>query len=311
MQSTNTILMIKPIDFSFNEQTAIDNEFQNKPKEEQNIINQKANLEFDNMVKILRENGINILVLDKKLEGYNVPDAVFPNNWISTEKDGTIITYPMATPNRRAEKNYLSEVERLFTENNLLIKNIINIGKTTENEKFLEGTGSLIFDHSERIVYVSKSIRSNVEQLKNFMDVRNYKKSVVFSSVSSNDKPIYHTNVVMSIGTKFAVICLESIKDAKERKRVKESLEKHHQVIEITLEQMEKSFCGNILEVKNNSDESIIVMSKKAFDGFTPEQKEILSNFGKILPINLETIENIGGGSARCMMAEVFSPKIN
>jgi hypothetical protein len=308
MQTTNTILMIKPIDFSFNEQTAVDNEFQNKPEQEQVIINQKANQEFENMVKTLKDNGINILVLDKKLET-NVPDAVFPNNWISTEKDGTIITYPMATPNRRAEKNYLPDVKNLLVNNGFDIKNVINIGKTTEDSKFLEGTGSMIFDHAEKIVYISKSIRSDIDQLDNFMNVRSYKKSVIFSSTSSNNKPVYHTNVVMSIGTKFAIICLESIKDKKERKKVKDSLEKHHQVIEISIDQMEKSFCGNILEVKNNNDESLIVMSERAFNGFTNEQKEILSNFGKILPINLQTIEDVGGGSARCMMAEIFCPK--
>ncbi|MFN8673793.1 MAG: arginine deiminase-related protein [Candidatus Sericytochromatia bacterium] len=305
-QLTNTILMVRPVDFSFNEETSKDNEFQNKLDNSDKEINQKALAEFENMVNQLREKKVNILVLEKN-QDKKMPDAVFPNNWISTEHQGNIITYPMYAKNRRLEKNQLCAVEELFEKNNFEVKNIINIGKTNENELFLEGTGSLIIDHDNSIVYIAESIRSNPVQLENFTKLRNYK-SFLFQAQSSNKKPIYHTNVIMSVAEKFAVICFECFINEEEKEEVKKELEKTKEIIEISLEQMEKSFCGNVLQVKSTDNLPITVMSKTAYQGFNEKQLAIIKKYGDILAVDIDTIEKVGGGSARCMMAEVFLP---
>lgn len=307
LQLTDTVLMVRPNDFSFNEQTATDNEFQNIPDESADIINQKAMNEFSEMVNKLKLEGINVLVLEKSNQ-IKTPDAVFPNNWISTEHDGTIITYPMATPNRRDEKKQLSATEKLLKEKGFKISNIVNIGSDNEEKLFLEGTGSMIIDHYERTVYVAESVRSNPQQLENFCKQRNYK-SILFQAKSSNNKPVYHTNVIMSIADKFAVICSDSIYNHDERQNVLDNLSKNHEIIHISFEQMEKSFCGNVLQLKNINNEPVTVMSESAYKGFTKEQLETIIKYGKIISVNIDTIEKVGGGSARCMMAEVFLEK--
>jgi hypothetical protein len=307
-QLTDTVLMVRPDDFCFNEETAVDNEFQNAPVEPPGETNRKAMLEFDNMVTQLRNEDVNVLILEKEKKSLRTPDAVFPNNWISTEPDGTIITYPMATKSRRAEKMRLADAEIIFTKKGFQVKNLINIGKLNENRFFLEGTGSLIIDHERRIVYMAESVRSSRIQLENFTNIRNYK-SVVFSAFSSTGMPIYHTNVVMSIGESFAVACTQCISDYIEKFALIDALSENHELIEINMEQMENNFCGNILQIKSSKGNPLIVMSQNAFKGFFPEQIEILKKHGKIISVNIPTIEKVGGGSARCMMAEIFLPK--
>lgn len=308
-QLTNTILMVRPTDFSFNEETALDNEFQKKIPESNELINQKANKEFNNMVQKLTDNGIKVLVLEKN-QDFKTPDAVFPNNWLSTDHDGNIITYPMYALNRRAEKQQLPAVETLLIKNGYEVKNIINIGKSNENEFFLEGTGSLIIDHDNSYLYVSESIRSNEKQLENFKTLRNYNKSILFQSKSSNGKDIYHTNVVMSVAEEFAVICLDCVVDGEAKEILKSTLYETKEVIDISMEQMEKNFCGNILQLKSANGKPITVMSETAYNGFTQEQLHIIRKYGDIVVVEIPTIETIGGGSARCMMAEIFLPKI-
>lgn len=306
-RTADTILMVRPKDFGYNEETGVDNEFQHKPALSPELINKRANEEFQAMVDGLRNAGVTVLVLEPPIsQDIMTPDAIFPNNWFSTEHDGTIITYPMMAGNRKAERRLL-EVEKLLNENGYTIRNCINVGRLDEPEKFLEGTGSLIIDHVDEVVYAARSERCNTEQFDNFIRLRFYLEGVLFDTKSSSGKPIYHTNVMMSLGEKYAVICLECIPDKNQRNHVFRTLQRSFDVMEISMEQMEKHFCGNILEVRNQKNESFIVMSKNAEQGFTEKQKSFLSRYGRILSFDLNTIETIGGGSARCMMAEIFS----
>lgn len=308
-RTTDTVLMVRPYDFGFNEETGLDNEFQTRVDRSPEEINQQANKEFQGMVDTLRAEGVTVLVLEKPDNEYHrTPDAIFPNNWFSTEHDGTIITYPMAAKSRRLERRP-EDVEKLLKANGYKIRNVINVGSIDETDDFLEGTGSMIIDHRAEVVYAARSQRCNTRQFENFIRLRFYEKGIMFNTRSSRGTAIYHTNVMMSIGDKFAVICLECIYDETERALVLESLEKSFDIIEISMDQMENYFCGNILQVNSSGGRPLIVMSAKAFSGFTEGQKEHLSRYGKLLPIDLTTIETVGGGSARCMMAEIFSEK--
>lgn len=308
-RTADTILMVRPYDFGFNEETGIDNEFQQKLLESEVEINKKANIEFQNMVDRLRAEGVTVLILEKPEQAYiKTPDAIFPNNWFSTEHDGTLLTYPMAAVNRRHERRPL-DVEKLLNRHGYKVRNVINVGCIDENERFLEGTGSMIIDHAGEIVYAARSKRCHEAQFDNFIRLRFYVEGILFNTRSSSGSPIYHTNVMMSIGEKFSVVCLDCIYDLQERKRVEDSLKRFFDVITISMEQMEKYFCGNILQVRSKAGDPLIVMSQKAFSGFTPEQIKRLEKYGKIIAVDLTTIETIGGGSARCMMAEIFSEK--
>jgi hypothetical protein len=317
---TSTVMMVRPVDFAFNEQTATDNEFQNVPTRRAEEINTAALAEFERSVQALRDEGVNVLVLEKPCEtsaahGKKLPDAVFPNNWIGTHPDGNMVLYPMATPNRRDETLRAKEVQKLFLDNGLDVKNVIQIGRDQEDEHFLEGTGSMVIDHGSRTVYAALSVRTNEQQLDNYVrTTRYYQRTVAFDTKSSSGLPFYHTNVMMSIGDKFAVICGESIVDneVNTRQGVIESLKKDgKEVIDITLEQAEKFFCGNILQVKSaTTGQNVIAMSESCLEGFTTEQLETLRKYGKIVPFPIaETIEFVGGGSARCMIAEIFLPQ--
>ena len=301
--------MVRPYDFGYNEETGLDNEFQNRPSESEEEINRKANEEFQAMVDRLRVEGVTVLILEKPEKAYDrTPDAIFPNNWFSTEHDGTLLTYPMAAMNRRRERRP-EDVEKLLKANGYKIRNVINVGSLDENDHFLEGTGSMIIDHRAEIVYAARSVRCNDSQFDNFIRLRFYEEGILFDTRSSNGSPIYHTNVMMSIGDKYAVACLECIPDAAQRERVKKSLTDSFDLIEISMEQMETHFCGNILQVNSAGGRPLIVMSRTAHDGFTQEQRDRLSRYGMLLPMDLHTIETVGGGSARCMMAEIFSEK--
>ncbi|HCY85430.1 MAG TPA: hypothetical protein DHV36_09885 [Desulfobacteraceae bacterium] len=308
-RTTDTILMVRPYDFGFNEETGVDNEFQTHPDMSEEEVNEKANQEFQAMVDRLRAEGVTVLVLEKPVTPYaKTPDAIFPNNWFSTEHDGTLITYPMAAMNRRHERRP-EDVEKLLKANGYRIRNVLHVGELDETERFLEGTGSMIIDHRAEVVYAARSQRCNEEQFDNFIRLRFFEQGIMFDTQSSTGSPIYHTNVMMSIGDKYAVICLDCIVKPDERAKVKESLEKEFEVIDISMEQMEKHFCGNILQVNSAGGRHLIVMSRRAFKGFTEDQIKRLEQYGKILPMDLDVIETVGGGSARCMMAEIFSEK--
>ncbi len=318
-RTTDTVLMVRPYDFGFNEETGLDNQFQKRLEMSEQEINTRANTEFQAMVDILRAEGVTVLILEKpepfhaklfdaKQVPGKVPDAIFPNNWFSTEHDGTLITYPMAAMNRRHERRP-EDVEKLLRANGYKIRNVINVGKLDETNRFLEGTGSMIIDHRAEVVYAARSNRCDEEQFDNFIRLRFYEQGILFNTKSVKGTPIYHTNVMMSIGNEFAVICLDCIYDKVEKKQVQSSLEASFDVIEISMDQMENFFCGNILQVNSAGGTPLIVMSRCAFEGFTKEQINRLETHGKILSMDLTTIESVGGGSARCMMAEIFSEK--
>lgn len=323
--SANAVLMVRPVDFEFNEQTAMDNEFM-KYKEG---VTDLALMEFDQSVEILRSEGIHVVVVDKPEDlNSKTPDAVFPNNWFGTTREGQLIVYTMATENRRAETQSLSHIQQLlakqgfaFHSTPLVLQEHMAQGTDpcqVESDHILEGTGAFIIDHMSSVVYGAKSCRCSPKAMKKYMELRSkdLKEAILFETKSSNGKEIYHANVMLSIGTKFAVVCADSIvenpacEDCVPRSEVLRRLAQDRVVISITHEQAEKFFCANILEVRGSDNQPKIVMSSSAYSGFTEEQKELLSQFGMLVPIPIDNaIEYVGGGSARCMLAEIFLPR--
>jgi len=301
-QTTSTILMIRPVSFAFNEQTAGSNAFQNRNAEQQ-LVQDNALQEFDRFVDILRENGVEVIVIDDTAEPHT-PDSIFPNNWVSFHNDGTVFLYPMMAENRRLERR---EDIIMGLEDEFKVKHVIDLSHFEHEHKFLEGTGSMVLDRENKIAYACLSPRTDKIVLDEFCKDSGYK-AVHFHAVDQNDMDIYHTNVLMCIGSSYAVICLNSIKSEDEKQSVINSLKSNQkQIVAISFEQM-NHFAGNMLEVQNKDGESLIVMSKSAWDSLNYEQRAILSSFSKPVYSDISTIENNGGGSARCMMAEVHLP---
>lgn len=305
-QLSKNILMIRPANFGYNSETALNNSFQsvdtiNDPDQ----LKETARNEFDNMVSILRSKGINVLVVEDS--SYPVkPDAVFPNNWISFHENGVLITYPMYAANRRIERReeIIDAVGREFKISN---RYSFEFYEDDQEPLFLEGTGSMIFDRPNHVVYACLSERTDATLLDKF-NVLMGTTSIVFRSLDRNGNDIYHTNVMMALGEDFVVICMESIPDEDARKKLYKSFaETGKDVIEISLSQVE-SFAGNMLEVRAQDNKRYLCMSQTAFDALSSVQKEKLSTKTQLLPIPINHIEKFGGGSVRCMMAEIFLP---
>ena len=306
-QATNSILMIRPNNFGFNEETANDNHYQNKEFFESNS-NGNAQKEFDNMVKNLKQNGISVHVFQDDDINYT-PDSIFPNNWISFHENGDIGLYPMYAKNRRLERR--PEVLEFLEEQGFGIENIVDYSGAESENKFLEGTGSMILDRENRIAYCSISNRSNEDLFIDFCEDFEFTPVLFnsFQSVGDERLPIYHTNVMMCVTMSYVVICLDSIDDKKQRKNVCEFIKKSEkELINISENQVEK-FAGNMLELLNDKGESVLVMSKSAENSLSENQKNTITNYSKIISSDINTIELCGGGSARCMMAEIFLPK--
>lgn len=302
MQTTNNIFVVKPSNFVFNAETAGSNAFQNKLNENQETINQQVWSEFDGFVMKLKAKGINVTVFEDT-HSPQKPDSVFPNNWISLHPYGTMILYPMFAPNRRLERRR-DLIDSLKT--NFKITKIVDLSKYEAENRFLEGTGSIVFDHDNKLAYACLSPRTDKGILEEVCAILNYK-PVAFYSHDQAGKEIYHTNVMMCIAEKFAVICLDSITDEHEKLAVSESLTKTgHEIIDISFEQM-NHFAGNMLALKTNANKSILALSQSSFDILTSEQIATIEKYSELLPLAVHTIETIGGGSARCMIAEVFS----
>ncbi len=308
-QATNTILMIRPAAFRLNEQTAVNNYYQAtsdglKGKD----VNNLAQQEFDAMVQKLKDAGVNVVIFND--DGTkDTPDSVFPNNWVSFHENGDVALYPMFAENRRRERR--EEVILKLESQGFKIKNIVDYTPAEKEELFLEGTGSLVLDRINKKAYCALSPRADEELLIEFCEDFEYTPVLftAFQTVEGKRLPIYHTNVMMCIAKDFAVICIDCIDDKKERKNVLQHLkEDDKEVILISEVQVEK-FAGNMLEVSDKNDQSITVMSKSAFDSLTQTQVATIEKYSKILSSDLNTIETLGGGSARCMMAEVFLPK--
>ncbi|MDB5018772.1 MAG: amidinotransferase [Mucilaginibacter sp.] len=301
-QSTSHILMIRPVNFGFNDETAGSNAFQNRDADKNNV-NERAQVEFDGMVKLLRENGVDVTVIDDTPEPYT-PDSIFPNNWVTFHADGGIFLYPMQAENRRLERreDIIAKLEDRF-----VVKHVIDLSRFEADEKFLEGTGSMVLDRENKIAYACLSPRTDSDVLHLFCEQTGYK-AITFEAVDERGKAVYHTNVLMCIGSKFAVICRDSIANPHQRIVVKESLMANHkEIIDISFDQMNQ-FAGNMLEVKNKAGEVLIVMSQNAYNALLEEQKTVLTKYGRLIYADINTIEINGGGSARCMMAEVHLP---
>ncbi len=307
-QYTNTILMVEPVNFNYNPQTAVNNYFQVEVDEEAEKIQQQALTEFKNMVSTLRGKGVNVITI-KDTPSPHTPDSIFPNNWISFHEDGTVVQYPMYAENRRLERRE-EDVLSFLEEKGFNIMDVLDFTSAEEEGIFLEGTGSIILDRVNDLAYAAISQRTDEELFIEFCEELEYS-PVIFSAnqtVDGKRLPIYHTNVMMCIADEYAVICLSSIDDKKERKYVVENLkDTGKEIIAITEEQMHQ-FAGNMLQVAGLG-QKYLVMSQTAFDSLTAEQKTAIEKYNPILPVQIDMIEKLGGGSARCMMAEVFLPK--
>lgn len=308
-QTTNTILMVRPINFRMNEQTAVNNYYQKVldtllPA----TVNAKAQTEFDAYVAKLRAYGIRVVVVSDTDE-FDTPDALFPNNWISFHQDGTVALYPMFAKNRRLERR--EDVLDQLEAEGFRIDSVVDYTAAEQSGFYLEGTGSLLLDRVNQKAYCALSPRADEDLFIEFCEDFEYT-PVIFTAKQTVDgerKEIYHTNVMMCLAETFAVICLDSIDDKKERKNIVKNLkEDGKQVIGITEAQVH-NFAGNMLQVRGANDERFLVMSQAAYASLTPQQIAKIENHCKIISSSLDTIEACGGGSARCMMAEVFLPK--
>ncbi|UBB89299.1 amidinotransferase [Candidatus Kaistella beijingensis] len=306
MQTTDTVLMIEPIAFGYNAQTAENNYFQVEQKDSD--IQQKALSEFNNFVEKLRSKGINVITIKDTLEPHS-PDSIFPNNWVSFHKDGKVVLYPMFAPNRRVERR--EDILETIKNQGFEIAEVDDFSHFENDDKFLEGTGSMIFDHDHKIAYGSVSLRLDEELFRKFCAKFGFTPVVFhsFQNVGDQRLPIYHTNVMMCVADHFVVICLDCIDDELEREKVEEVIKSSgKEIIEISEDQMQQ-FAGNMLQVQNSEGKKFLVMSETAYKPLTPEQIQNIEKYCEIIYSDLNTIETNGGGSARCMLAEVFLPR--
>jgi hypothetical protein len=304
-QSTNSVLMIRPGRFYPNPETAADNAFQRDNDRGPDALTQLARKEFDAAVQALRTVGVNVHLFDDTAEPEK-PDAVFPNNWISTHHDGRIALFPMYSALRRRERrrDIVEELRRHYR-----VTDVIDYSAFEDEGCCLEGTGSLVLDHRNKIAYVSLSNRSNPKVIQRFADDFNYE-PLTFTSIGSNSEPIYHTNVMMCIGTAFAMVGLDMIPNKAERQQVRTRLEKTgKEIVELSVDQI-ANFAGNVIELHNKGGEKLLVLSKRALRVLTDKQRARLTRYVRLVPLELPTIE-LGGGSARCMIATIhLSPRL-
>lgn len=306
MQSTNTVFLVRPAHFGFNLETAASNYFQQAIADlDAATVQALAFAEFDALVASLRAKGVEVLVFEDTPEPAK-PDAVFPNNWLTLHPDGRVLLYPMCAPNRRPERrpNILEALRQQFT-----ITEVIDLSDNEPEGRYLEGTGSIIFDHEHRIAYACLSPRTDAGLFAEVAAQLHYR-PVTFRAHDAHGLEIYHTNVMLSIGAGFAVVCLESLVNAAERAAIVASFSlTGHEIVDISLAQVAQ-FAGNMLALQSTSGAIILAMSQSAFDALTPTQRSTLSKYCELLPLPIPTIETIGGGSVRCMLAEVFLPPV-
>jgi hypothetical protein len=297
--------MVRPAAFGPNEETATTNFFQSSTKKlDSQSLQQLALKEFDNMVNVLQQHGINVLVIHDTPNPIK-PSAIFPNNWFSTSPEGIVSVFPLYAPNRRPEKR--DDILKLLAEK-FVVKDVRDWSEFEVDGKFLEGTGSMVIDHENKVIYTCYSPRTDISVLEKFANANKYR-AIAFLATDKNGHPVYHTNVVMTVGENFVVLCEDAIDEEWELIAIRQLLDSSgHDVIRITKEQMH-CFAGNMLQVKNNRGERILVMSQTTFDSLYKEQKEELSARSILLPIPIPVIEQTEGGSVRCMMAEIFLEK--
>jgi hypothetical protein len=306
MQTTDTVLMIEPIAFGYNAETAKNNYFQ--VEQTGSDIQFKALAEFNTFVGKLRGKGINVITIKDTLDPHT-PDSIFPNNWVSFHKDGKVVLYPMFASNRRVERR--EDIIESIQDQGFKVAEIDDWSFSETQGHFLEGTGSMIFDHDNKIAYGSVSLRLDEKLFREFCTKYGFTPVVFhsFQTVGTERLPIYHTNVMMCVADQFVVICLDCIDDELEREKVIETIKgSGKEIIEISEDQMQQ-FAGNMLQVQNKDGEKFLVMSQTAYQSLTTEQVAAIEKYCEIIYSDLNTIEVNGGGSARCMLAEVFLPK--
>lgn len=299
MQHTSHLLMIKPVKFDFNAETAVNNSFQVRSTD--GDVQQKALKEFETFIATLRKHSIDVTVIDDTPEPFT-PDSIFPNNWISFHENGTVVLYPMFASNRRLERkqHVLDEIHQKFN-----VDQIIDLTGHEDANAYLEGTGSMVLDRENKIAYACLSPRTDKTVLKAFCDQTGYR-PVSFTAVDPGNQPIYHTNVMMCVADQYAVICLDSISDKTEKEKVIHNLtQTGKQIIDISMDQM-NHFAGNMLQVHNKNGQKFLVMSTQAYQSLNSRQVKEIERFNPVIHSDITTIETNGGGSARCMMAEIF-----
>jgi hypothetical protein len=301
-QSTNSVLMVRPCQFYPNPETATDNAFQRHASRDMDALTLVARNEFDTAVQMLRAAGVNVHVFEDTGEPEK-PDAVFPNNWISTHHDGRIALFPMYSNLRRRERR---QDIVMGLRKHYRVTEVIDYSAFEDEGCYLEGTGSLVLDHHNKFAYVSLSNRSNPQVIRRFANDFSYE-PVTFTSIGPNGQPIYHTNVMMCIGRAFAMVGLELIRNKAERQQVRSRLEKTgKEIVELSADQI-ANFAGNAIELHDNGGEKLLVLSNRAARALAKEQRERLSSYARLVPLELTTIE-LGGGSARCMIATIHLP---
>jgi len=322
--------MIRPAAFGYNEETAVNNYFQSNPDVSKEApiaigVQQNALQEFDDMIQTFRKHDIDVMVIDDTKEPAK-PDAIFPNNWLSTSPDGIVTVFPIYAPNRRLEKR--EDILKMLADK-FVVKDVQDWSEFEAEGRFLEGTGSMVIDHDNKMIYAAVSERTNLSVLEKFAATNGFQ-AIVFLATDKNGNPVYHTNVVMSLGEDFAILCEEAIDEEWELIAVRQLLESTgHSIIAITREQMHY-FAGNMLLIKNNprlneevgqasttagagqagsGGEKLLIMSQSAFDSLRKEQRQMLEAYATLLPVSVPAIEEAGGGSVRCMITEIFLTK--
>ena len=306
---TSNILMIQPVAFGYNEDTAKDNFFQKKSDTAAAEIQKKALNEYNAMVESLRILGVNVISVNDTLSPYT-PDSIFPNNWISFHESGNIALYPMFAENRRLERR--EDILDLLNKKGMVIKRVMDYtgSEESENPSFLEGTGSMVLDRKNKIAYAAISKRTDKALFLKFCDDFGYIPCsfTAYQTVNNERKPIYHTNVMMCVGDQFVAVCLDCIDDIEERENLRKTIQNSHkEIVELTEAQIH-NFAGNMLQIKNADNDPLLILSNSACKALSKEQINRLSTYSRLIPIDISTIEYYGGGSVRCMMAEIYNP---
>jgi hypothetical protein len=306
MQLPTAVVMVRPASFGFNPDTAPSFMFQREITDtSRREIERRARIEFDLLASRLRDAGVDVIVIEDK-DDLNTPDAVFPNNWVSFHHDGTVVLYPMMAPSRRPERRR-DIIEKLETAG-FRVSRLVDLTHHEDQGRFLEGTGSVVFDHSDRLAYAAISQRTNEHVLKELCGTLGYQ-AVTFAATQENHDPILHTDTIMSIGDRFAIFCVDAITDSSERKRVLDGLKSTgREIISIDLKQLER-FAGNVLQLQTKNNRSVLAISTSACLALRPEQRDAIQRFTQIVECPLPLFEGIGRGSARCMMADVHLPR--
>ncbi|MGA0986638.1 MAG: citrulline utilization hydrolase CtlX [Flavobacteriaceae bacterium] len=307
-QYSSHLLMVRPSSFRKNEETAVNNYFQAEAGLDSKVVLQQAQANFDAMVQQLRQARINVTVFNEP-EGSDTPDALFPNNWISMHHDRRVALYPMFAENRRRERR--EEVLDLLEDQGFEIEEVIDYSSAEEEGLYLEGTGSMILDHENRMAYCALSERADEDLFIEFCEDFEYTPFTfnAFQTVGEKRLKIYHTNVMMCVADRYAVVCLECIDDESERKQLKKHLKESGKTLIPISEAQMHQFAGNMLQVADQDQNPVLIMSDSAYKSLTAGQIKILESFNPIVHPELGVIETCGGGSARCMIAEIFLPK--